>query len=90
MEFEWDDRKNAVNLAKHGLSFFEAQTAFYDEDRVVLLDKSHSAAEKRYFCIGKTTKGGVATVRFTIRSGNIRIIGAGYWRKGKKLYEQHN
>ena len=90
MEFEWDDSKNVLNVRKHGLSFFEAQTAFYDEARVILLDKSHSTAEKRYFCIGKTTQGGIATVRFTIRNGNIRIIGAGYWRKGKKLYEQHN
>lgn len=90
MDFEWDDSKNAININKHGLSFYKAQEAFFDENRVILLDTSHSSEEKRYFCIGKTTGGGIATIRFTIRNGHIRIIGAGYWRKGKKIYEQHN
>lgn len=90
MEFEWNDDKNAINLSKHGLSFYEAQEAFFDGSRVILLDVSHSSTEKRYFCIGKTASGGIATVRFTKRNGHIRIIGAGYWRKGKRIYEQHN
>ena len=90
MSFEWNDSKNAVNISKHRLSFYEAQEAFFDEERIILIDKAHSSTEKRYFCIGKTTNGGIATVRFTIRNGHIRIIGAGYWRKGKKIYEQHN
>ena len=90
MEFEWDDSKNTENTMKHSLSFYEAQEAFYDENRVVLLDVKHSAGEKRYFCIGKTVSGRIATVRFTLRENNIRIFGAGYWRKGKRIYEQHN
>ena len=88
MEFEWDDRKNAANIAKHELSFYDAQEAFFDEDRIILNDTKHSAVEKRYFCIGKTANGGIATVRFTLRNGHIRIIGAGYWREGKKLYDK--
>ena len=90
MDFEWNDSKDALNITKHGISFYKAQEAFFDENRVVLLDRGHSSIEKRYFCIGKTTNGGNATVRFTIRNGHIRIIGAGYWRKGKKIYEQLN
>ncbi|MEI7674811.1 MAG: BrnT family toxin, partial [bacterium] len=39
---------------------------------------------------GKTSNGGIATVRFTKRNSHIRIIGAGYWRKGKNIYEQNN
>jgi uncharacterized DUF497 family protein len=70
------------------LSFYEAQDAFFDKQRVVLRDVKHSASETRYFCIGKTASGGIATVRFTLRKGHIRVIGAGYWRKGKKIYEQ--
>ncbi len=90
MNFEWDEDKNLANTAKHDLSFFEAQDAFLDPDRVILLDVKHSSTERRYFCIGKTARGGIATVRFTIRQGRIRIFGAGYWRKGKKMYdEQH-
>ena len=65
-----------------------AQDAFFDTNRMILEDVKHSASEKRYFCIGKTDKG-ILTVRFTIRGQNIRIFGAGYWRQGKKLYEEH-
>ena len=90
MGFEWDERKNNENIAKHGLSFYEAQDAFFDKKRVVLQDTQHTSTEKRYFLIGKTSRGGIATVRFTIREGRIRIIGAGYWRKGKKIYEQQS
>ena len=52
-------------------------------------DLSHSADEQRYFCFGRVT-GGILTVRFTYRMGRVRIIGAGYWRKGRKAYEEAN
>lgn len=90
MGFEWDDGKNMLNLIKHGLSFYEAQEAFFDKKRLVILDNKHSTGEKRYFCIGKATGGGIATVIFTLRNGHIRVISAGYWRKGKKLYENQS
>jgi uncharacterized protein len=47
----------------------------------------HSANKKRYFCIG-AVDGEILTVRFTWRDGRIRIFGAGYWRKGKQVYEE--
>ena len=87
--FEWDEAKNESNQEKHGISFEEAQKAFLDTKRVIALDKTHSAHEKRFYCMGKVT-GGVLTVRFAYRSGKIRIIGAGFWRKGKKAYEEKN
>ena len=90
MEFEWDESKNALNVTKHKLSFYEAQTAFLDKRRIIIPDRKHSSEEKRYFCIGKTITGGIATVRFTKRNGSIRIIGAGYWREGKKRYEEQH
>jgi len=90
MEFDWDESKNLTNITKHGLSFYEAQDAFFDKRRVILEDTKHSSAERRYFCIGKTADDGIATVRFTLRNGRIRIIGAGYWRKGKKIYDRQN
>ncbi len=88
MDFEWHEGKNSLNIAKHGISFHEAKHVFSDRNRVIILDKKHSSSEKRYFCIGKTRSGEIATVRFTIRKSHIRIIGAGYWREGKKIYEQ--
>jgi len=89
--FEWDEVKNLANLQKHGVSFYEAQHAFLDKKRVIAEDLSHSSKEKRFYCFGLNEKGnGILTVRFTYRSDGIRIIGAGYWRKGKKIYEQSN
>lgn len=87
--FEWDEVKNAENLCKHGVNFETAQYAFIDPKRVIAEDCVHSKAEKRYYIFGKV-KGGVLTVRFTYRKERIRIIGAGYWRKGKKIYEEQN
>jgi len=88
-DFEWDDFKNAQNTEKHGVSFYEAQYAFADPQRVIIEDLDHGVDEDRFFCFGKV-KGGVMTVRFTYRESIIRIIGAGYWRKGKKIYEKEN
>ena len=87
--FDWDPKKDLENQAKHGVAFEKAQYAFADPRRVVAEDLSHSARERRYYCFGKV-EGGVLTVRFTYRTGVIRIIGAGYWRKGKNVYEEAN
>jgi uncharacterized protein len=87
--FEWDPAKDRVNRVKHGVSFVLAQTAFFDPRRVIAEDLAHSGAERRYFCFGQVGNG-IMTVRFTYRAGRIRIFGAGYWRKGKSIYEQQN
>ncbi len=87
--FEWDERKAAENERKHGVSFALAQQAFLDPKRVIARDLKHSEAEKRHYCIGRVGEG-VVTVRFTFRGRTIRIIGAGYWRQGRKLYEEQN
>ncbi|WP_322518055.1 BrnT family toxin [Rhodopseudomonas palustris] len=88
-DFEWDDAKNRLNQTKHGIGFELAQRAFLDPLRVIAEDLDHSRDERRYFCFGKV-EGGIVTVRFTMRSGRIRIFGAGYWRKGKAIYEETN
>ncbi len=86
----WDDDKDDENLVKHGVSFFEAQDAFDDPHRLIVRDDGHSQAEERWFCIGSMTDDRILTVRFTWRGDIIRIIGAGYWRKERKLYEEEN
>ncbi len=88
-DFEWDETKNEENILKHGVSFVEAQHAFSDEQRIILEDVGHSAREQRYFCLGKVHDD-ILTVRFAWREGTIRIIGAAFWRKGKKRYEKEN
>jgi uncharacterized protein len=87
--FDWDPAKDRENQSKHGVSFVEAQFAFADPRRVIAEDVSHSSTEKRYYCFGEVGAG-VLTVRFTYREGVIRIFGAGYWRKGKRVYDSEN
>jgi len=90
-DFEWDESKNSENLKKHGVSFHNAQFAFLDKRRVIAKDRTHSKKEQRFYCFGSDREGtGILTVRFTYRNQRIRIIGAGYWRRGKKIYEQTN
>ncbi len=87
--FEWDLAKDRENHLKHGVGFAVAQFAFADPQRVIAEDTSHSSSEQRYFCFG-AVGGGVLSVRFTYRQGVIRIFGAGYWRRGKAIYEREN
>jgi len=85
--FEWDEIKNQQNKKKHGISCEITQYAFSDPKRIILEDLTHREKEKRYYCIGKIEEG-IVTVRFTYRKNVIRIFGAGYWRKGKNIYEE--
>jgi uncharacterized DUF497 family protein len=85
--FVWNTRKELVNIKKHGINFTTAAKVFLDPKRKIFLDYEHSVSEERYFCIGKVG-GRVITVRFTYRQDWIRIYGAGYWRKGKRYYEE--
>jgi len=87
--FERDAAKDRQNRQKHGVDFATAQYAFADPQRVILADEEHSTDERRYYCVGRVGAG-ILTVRFTYRNNVIRIFGAGYWRKGKKLYEEQN
>lgn len=87
--FEWDPAKDKYNQEKHGVSFALAQFAFLDHKRIILEDVDHSEQENRYYCLGRVD-GGILTVRFTYRNSVIRIIGAGYWRRGKQIYEKEN
>ena len=86
--FEWDPAKDAANQIRHGVSFGEAQLAFLDANRVIARDVTHSGAEERFYCFGQVVLG-VLTVRFTLREERVRIIGAGFWRRGRKIYETH-
>ena len=87
--FDWDPTKDQENQRKHGVAFAVAQIAFADTRRVIAEDLSHSSSEKRYYCFG-WIDGGILTVRFTFRDDVIRIFGAGYWRKGRRIYEREN
>ena len=85
-QFDWDLAKDGENQRKHGVPFAEAVLAFLDPNRVIARDLDHSAEEERFYCFGMVADR-VLTVRFTYRAEVIRIIGAGYWRRGRRAYE---
>lgn len=87
--FVWNKNKEILNLRQHGVDFTTASNVFFDPQRVIFTDGSHSREEDRCFCLGLIGNR-VLTVRFTQRFGKIRIFGAGYWRKGRKIYETQN
>ena len=87
--FDWEPAKDRANQRKHGVGFVTAQFAFADPQRVIAEDLTLSSDEPRFYCFGLVA-GGVLTVRFTHRAEVIRIIGAGYWRKGRQIHEREN
>ena len=79
IEFEWDDNKAASNLAKHGISFQEATTVFYDELAVQFYDESHSELEEdRFLILGISSQSRMLMVCHCEKQGGdvLRIISA--------------
>jgi len=76
MKFQFDTRKAASNLKKHGVSFKEATTAFADPLSAEFLDSDHSEAEDRWILIGMSAYQRLLFVVYTVRQEAIRIIGA--------------
>ena len=76
--FEWDEKKNALNRRKHGVSFEEARTAFLDENARVILDPEHSADEERFVLVGLSISVRILVVCHCYRQTGdvIRIISA--------------
>lgn len=89
VRFIWDEVKEQANRRKHGVGFESTPQVFTDPERVLLADRKHSLAEGRFWCVGHDGRG-ILTVRFVLRAGVIGVIGAGYWRKGRKIYEEKN
>ena len=73
--FEWDEAKNQSNIHKHGVSFEEARTVFYDECAMLEYDEDHSFSEPRFRLLGMSLQGNILLVVHCIRKGStIRII----------------
>jgi len=91
MDFEWDPRKAALNLRKHGVSFLEAGTVFDDEMAITVPDPDHSKDEDRYITIGWSNCRRLLMVSHTDRGYKIRIISAReLTRNERKGYEEKN
>jgi uncharacterized DUF497 family protein len=76
VKFEWDSRKAAANLRKHGVTFDEAMTVFADWESITMLDPDHSEGEERFLIVGSSSRGQVLVVSHAERGENIRIISA--------------
>ena len=75
MKFEWDENKNLINQRKHGISFEQAKTVFYDEQALLEYDEFHSSYEERFRILGCSSGGNVLLVVHCIRGeSTIRII----------------
>jgi uncharacterized protein len=76
LEFEWDPRKAAANVAKHKVSFEEAATVFGDPLGRIVADPRHSAAEERWVLLGISKEQRLLAVMYIERAGAVRIISA--------------
>ncbi|MBF0107529.1 MAG: BrnT family toxin [Deltaproteobacteria bacterium] len=76
--FEWDDEKNRANIKKHGVSFEEAQSVFFDEHAMRFFDPDHSNDEDRFIMLGMSFKLRVLVVCHCLKKNDtvIRIISA--------------
>jgi len=78
LKFEWDRRKDLANRKKHGVSFSEAKTAFFDENARVIVDPDHSDEEDRFILLGLSSQLRLLVVCHCYREDEdtIRIISA--------------
>jgi uncharacterized DUF497 family protein len=78
IRFEWDERKSAMNVRKHGVSFDEAESVFADENALLLADPDHSLEEDRFILMGLSLSLRVLLVFHCYRKGAdvIRIFSA--------------
>ena len=71
--FEWDKRKENANVKKHGISFEEARTTFYDENAVQFFDPDHSDTEDRFILLGVSHKLNTLVVCHCFREEETRV-----------------
>lgn len=89
MHFEWDPVKARQNLHKHGVSFEEASSVFYDPLAVTGVDPDHSEDEERLITFGISSQGRLLVVSQTERGDAIRIINARVATQSERhIYEE--
>lgn len=83
LKFEWDENKNQTNIQKHGISFEEASSVFYDDEALIINDEAHSRNGDRFVLIGFSYKFNLLVVCHCYRQNEeiVRIISA---RKASK------
>ena len=90
MQFEWDPAKDKKNLRKHGVSFKEASSVFYDALAVTGADPDHSEDEERMVTFGVSSSGRLLVVAHTERDDAIRIISARTATPGERYIHEES
>jgi uncharacterized DUF497 family protein len=91
LTFEWDKRKEASNIRKHGVSFHEASTVFLDPLSMTFYDPDHAEDEDRYITLGMAKNGRLLFVSHADRGDRVRIISAREASKQERnSYEGHS
>lgn len=89
MQFEWEPEKSRANSRKHGVSFEETSTVFFDDLSLTGDDPDHSLDEERFVTFGLSSLGHLLVVAYTEREERIRIISARpVTGSERKLYEE--
>lgn len=89
--FDWSEAKNKANLRKHGVSFEEAKSVFFDEHALLIADPDHSENEDRFVLLGLSAKLRLLLVChcFEADDGLIRVISCRQaTRKEMSLYRR--
>lgn len=87
--FDWNKWNVDKNWIKHKASIEECEEIFFDKNKKIMNDKLHSNTEERHIILGKTAKGRLLYIVFTVRKNKIRIISARDINKKEiKLYEK--
>lgn len=90
MTFDWDDEKAARKLAKHGVAFDEAVSAFDDPLYIDFFDPEHSENEHRYIRVGCSERGRVLVALYTERGSVTRLISARLaTKREQQAYEEN-
>jgi uncharacterized protein len=88
--FDWDESNTVKNWERHRVTPEEAEDIFFQDPLVVRGDSSHSSREKRYRAIGRTSRGRLLFVAFTVRRKFIRVISARDMNRSEvKEYKRH-
>ncbi len=90
IKFEWDEAKEISNRRKHGISFEEAQSVFYDEFAIQFFDEENSVSEDRFLMLGFSDEARLLIVCHCERNQGsvIRIISARIATKNEAKYYQ--
>ena len=86
LKFQWDDEKNRINKRKHGVSFEEAKSVFFDDNAIQFWDEDYANAEERFLLLGMSYKMRILLVAHCYREKDsiIRIISARKATKNEK------